>query len=159
MKQHRNVTEAGPQVAAMLTRRSWLLATPLALLACDKPDDPQAALEAAAQRLQDALEGEQTGDVMAMLDPRFRAQDELDVEWARKTMALVFLRFNQVRVIAVNRQSRIDEGSGARVGRTTAQVLVTGAQGLVPERAEPYSLELVWWREGDDWKLRDLRWN
>lgn len=143
----------------MLTRRSWLLATPLALLACGKPDDPHAALEAAAQRLQDALEGKQTGDVMAMLDPRFRAQDELDIEWARKTMALVFLRFNQVRVIAVNRQSRIDEGSGARVGRTTAQVLVTGAQGLVPERAEPYSLELVWWREGDDWKLRDLRWN
>ncbi len=140
-------------------RRVWLWAVPFALLACSKPDDPQAALEAAAQRLQDALEAKQTGDVMAMLDTRFRAQDELDAEWARKTMALVFLRFNQVRVIAVNRQSRIDEGSGARVGRTTAQVLVTGAQGLVPERAEPYSLELVWWREGDDWKLRDLRWN
>ena len=46
-------------------------------------------------------------------------------------MALVFLRFNQVRVIAVNRQSRIDEGSAAHMGRATAQVLVTGAQGLV----------------------------
>lgn len=139
-------------------RRAWLMAVSLALLACGKPDDPQAALEAAVQRLQDALEARQTGDVMAMLDSRFRAQDELDAEWARQTMALVFLRFRQVRVIAVNRQSRIEEGSGGRVGRSTAQVLVTGAQGLVPERAEPYTLELVWWREGDDWKLRDLRW-
>lgn len=142
----------------MWQRRAWLVTLPLALLACGKPDDPQAALEAAVQRLQDALEAKQTGDVMAMLDARFRAQDELDAEWARKTMSLVFLRFAQVRVIAVNRQSRIDEGSGGRVGRTTAQVLVTGAQGLIPERAEPYALELVWWREGDDWKLRDLRW-
>jgi len=139
-------------------RRIWLTAAPLWLLACGKPDDPQAALEAAAQRLQDALEAEQTGDAMAMLDARFRAQDELDADWARKTMTLVFLRFAQVRVIAVNRQSRIEEGSSGRVGRTTALVLVTGAQGLVPERAEPYALELVWWREGDDWKLRDLRW-
>jgi Trk K+ transport system NAD-binding subunit len=134
------------------------LLAPLLLVACGKPDDPQLALEAAAQRLQDALEAKQTSDVIAMLDARFRAQDELDTDWARRTMTLVFMRFNQVRVIAVNRQSRIDEGSGGRVGRTTAQVLVTGAQGLVPERAEPYALELVWWREGDDWKLRDLRW-
>jgi hypothetical protein len=139
-------------------RRAWLCAASIALLACGRPDSPQAALEAAVQRLQAALEGKEAGDVMAMLDVRFRAQDELDAEWARKTMSLVFLRFKQVRVIAVNAQSRIDEGSGGRVGRTTAQVLVTGAQGLIPERAEPYSLELVWWREGDDWKLRDLRW-
>jgi hypothetical protein len=147
----------------MLPRRTLLVSATLVggflLAACGKPDDPQVALEAAVQRLQDALEAKQTSDVIAMLDPRFRAQDELDAEWARKTMTLVFLRFNQVRVIAVNRQSRIDEGGGGRVGRTTAQVLVTGAQGLIPERAEPYALELVWWREGDDWKLRDLRWN
>jgi hypothetical protein len=147
----------------MLPRRTLLVSATLVggflLAACGKPDDPQVALEAAVQRLQDALEAKRTSDVIAMLDPRFRAQDELDAEWARKTMTLVFLRFNQVRVIAVNRQSRIDEGGGGRVGRTTAQVLVTGAQGLVPERAEPHSLALVWWREGGDWKLRDLRWN
>ena len=139
-------------------RRTWLMAAPLWLVACSKPDDPQAALEAAVQRLQAALEAKQTGEVMDMLNGRFRAQNELDADWARSTMTLAFLRFKQVRLIAVNRQSRIDEGSGGRVGRTTAQVLVTGAQGLIPERAEPYVLELVWWREGDDWTLRDLRW-
>jgi hypothetical protein len=146
----------------MLPRRTLLACVPLVgwlwLTACSKPDDPQVALEAAVQRLQDALEAKQAGEVLALLDNRFRAQDELDAEWARKTMALVFLRFAHVRVIAVSNDSRIDEGSGGRVGRTQAQVLVTGAQGLVPERATPYALELVWWREGDDWKLRDLRW-
>ena len=92
-----------------------------------------------------------------MLDTRFRAQDEYDAEWARKTMALMFLRYQQVKVIAVTRSSRVD-AAGGQTGRTEAQVLVTGAQGLIPERAAPYAVQLEWWREGDDWKLRDLRW-
>ncbi len=129
----------------------------IGLLACGKPDDPQDALEAAVQRLQDALEAKDADAVMDLLDPRFRAQDELDREWARKTMTLMFLRYAQVQVIAVTRNSRVDE-AGGQTGRTEAQVLVTGAQGLIPERAAPYRLELQWWRDGDDWLLRDLRW-
>ncbi len=131
------------------------------LPACGKPDDPQASLEAAVQRLQDALEAKDAGAVLDMLDPRFRAQSDtsegMDREWARKTMTLMFLRYAQVKVIAVTRNSRVDE-AGGQTGRTEAQVLVTGAQGLIPERAAPYRVELQWWREGDDWLLRDLRW-
>ena len=39
-----------------------------------------------------------------------------------------------------------------------AEVLFTGAQGLIPERASPYSVQLQWALDGSDWKLRDLRW-
>jgi len=67
------------------------------------------------------------------------------------------LRYQQVQVIAVTRSSRVD-AAGGQTGRTEAQVLVTGAQGLIPERAAPYAVQLEWWREGGDWKLRDLRW-
>lgn len=138
-------------------RRHLLLAGALSLVACGQPDDPQVALDAAVQRLQDALEAKDTDAVLDLLDAKFRAQDELDREWARKTMGLMFLRYRQVKVIAVSRSSRVDPASD-RIGRTEAQVLVTGAQGLIPERASPYALRLEWWREGDDWKLRDLRW-
>ncbi len=71
-----------PQV----NRRLFLsLSLPCALpwlAACSK-DDPQAALEAAAQRLQDALEARDSGAVFDMLDPKFRANDEFDRDWAR----------------------------------------------------------------------------
>ena len=44
------------------------------------------------------------------------------------------------------------------LGRVEAQVLVTGAQGLIPERAEPYTVRMEWRLVGGDWKLGDLRW-
>ena len=126
------------------------------LTACSK-DDPQASLEASVQQLQDQIEARDTGAVMDLLDAKFRAQDEFDADWARKTMTLMFLRFAQVKVIAVSRSSRIDP-PGSPIGLTEAQVVVTGAQGLIPERVTPYAVSLEWRREGSDWKLRDLRW-
>jgi hypothetical protein len=107
--------------------------------------------------VQDAIEARDADAVLDLLDAKFRAQDELDREWARKTLALMFLRYQSVKVIAVSRSSRVDPAAG-RIGRSEAQVLVTGAQGLIPERVSPYAVQMEWWREGDDWKLRDLRW-
>ena len=43
-------------------------------------------------------------------------------------------------------------------GLTQAQVLVTGAQGLIPERAAPYEVRLEWRYVSDDWKLTRLTW-
>lgn len=139
-----------------LASLSLLLSVAGLLAACSK-DDPQAALEAAAQQLQDHLEAKDAGAVFDMLDPRFRAKDEFDRDWARKTMALMFLRYANVKVIAVTRSSRIDP-PGSPIGVTEAQIVVTGAQGLIPERASPYTVQLRWQRDGDEWKLRDLQW-
>ncbi len=126
------------------------------LTACSK-DDPQVSLEAAVQQLQDQIEARDTGAVMDLLDAKFRAQDEYDADWARKTMTLMFLRYAQVKVIAVSRNSRIDP-PGSPIGLTEAQVVVTGAQGLIPERVTPYAVTLEWRRDGDNWKLYDLKW-
>ncbi len=134
-----------------------LLATAVLLpTACSKPD-PHTALEATVRQLQDHLEAKDSQAVLAMLDTRFRAQDEYDADWARKTMALMFLRYSNVKVIAVTRSSRIDP-PGSSIGITEAQLVFTGAQGLIPERASPYAVQLQWALDGLDWKLRDLRW-
>ena len=142
----------------MVSRRGLMLAGVALVGGCSKSETPLARLEAAVVSLQEALEARDTADVMQMLDERFRAQDELDADWARKTMTLVFLRFAQVRVLAVSSRSSLEDGENGTLGLTEAQVLVTGAQGLIPERLEPYAVTLRWRREGDDWKLRDLYW-
>ena len=140
----------------MLRRRLFTVLAVVWLAGCGR-DDPQASLEAAVQRLQDALEARDTGAVMDLLDARFRAQDEFDAEWAQKTLRLMFLRYAKVRVVAVSRRSTIDP-QAPHLGRTDAQVLVSGAQGLIPERVSPYAVQLEWRRQGKDWRLYDLRW-
>jgi hypothetical protein len=136
---------------------AWLLlALALSLSACGKAD-PQARLEAAVQKLQDNLEAKDTPAVIDQLDAGFQAQDGLDREWARKTMTLMFLRYASVKVIAVTRKSSIDP-TAPQNGLTQAQVLVTGAQGLIPERAAPYEVRLEWRLVSDDWKLTRITW-
>ncbi len=144
----------------MFARRSvWIcVLLPLLLLSGCGKTDPKTALEAAVQTLQDNLEAKKASAVLDQLHPGFQAGGEgMDREWAKRTMALMFMRYANIRIIAVTRHSRIDSGS-SQVGHTEAQVLVTGAQGLIPERAEPYAIQLEWRLDGRDWKLMRLQW-
>ena len=125
-----------------------------AVAACNR-DNPQSELEAAVQALQDGLEAKRTGAVLDQLAPEFRAQAELDREWAKRTMTVLFLQNANVKVVALTRTSR---GTSKTSGETDAQVVLAGGQGLVPERASPYAVKLQWRREGRQWKLTSLEW-
>jgi hypothetical protein len=142
----------------MPTRRHVLAlgAAATVLAACGR-DDPQAALEAAVQQLQDHLEAKDAGAVLDLLDAQFRAQDDLNREWARRTMGLLFLRHANVRIVALTRTSRIAPDA-RHVGFTEAQVLLSGAQDLIPDRVAPYSIKLEWRHDGSRWKLFALDW-
>ena len=140
-------------------RRHFIRAAALALAVtavagCSR-DNPQAELEAAVQALQDSLEARRTGAVLDQLAPEFRAQAELDREWAKRTMTVLFLQNANVKVVALNRSSRV---TSKTTGETDAQVVLAGGQGLVPERASPYSVKLRWRREGRQWSLTSLEW-
>jgi hypothetical protein len=137
--------------------RLWIVALALTLITGCSRSDPQAALEAAVQQLQDNLEGKRSGDVMEQLHPEFRAQQQDDREWAKRTLLGLFLRYQNVRVIALSKTSSIDPSVSTK-GYTEAQVAVTGAQGLIPDNANHYSVKLEWWLEGSDWKLARIDW-
>lgn len=129
----------------------------LALLGGCSKSDPQAALEAAAQQLQDNLEAKDTSAVLEQLHPQFGAQQQFDREWAQRTMMLLFLRHKQVKVLALSKSSSIDP-TYSNKGYTDAQVALTGAEGLIPDSARHYSVKLEWWLEGDQWQLARLSW-
>jgi hypothetical protein len=128
-----------------------------ALTACGK-DDPQARLEAAVRALQAAIEARDTGDVMDLLDEHFQGSGNLDRDGTRRLLTATFLRFQNIKVIAASLNAQVDP-QAPTLGRVEAQVLVTGAQGLIPERAEPYAVRMEWRLVGGDWKLGDLRWD
>lgn len=139
-------------------RFALVLVMPFLLLTgCGAKDDPQASLEAAVQQLQDNLQAKDSGAVLEQLHPQFRAQQAFERDWARRTMALLFLRHKHVRVIALSKNSWIDPTYSEK-GHTEAQVALTGAEGLIPDSARHYAVKLEWWREGDEWQLARLRW-
>ncbi|QRR35075.1 hypothetical protein JNX00_04140 [Hydrogenophaga sp. YM1] len=140
------------------TRRAALVGLGAALLAACGKGDPQARLEAAAKALQAAIEARHTGDVMDLLDEHFQGSGNLDRDGTRRLLTATFLRYQNIQVMAMSSRHRVDPQTPT-LGVSEAQVLVTGAQGLVPERAEPYKVRLEWRLVGGDWKLADLRWD
>ncbi len=140
------------------TRRAALVGLGAALLAACGKGDPQARLEAAAKALQAAIEARHTGDVMDLLDEHFQGSGNLDRDGTRRLLTATFLRYQNIQVMAMSSHHRVDPQTPT-LGVSEAQVLVTGAQGLVPERAEPYKVRLEWRLVGGDWKLADLRWD
>ncbi|MCQ4325148.1 hypothetical protein CXK94_01380 [Stutzerimonas stutzeri] len=129
----------------------------LSLASCAR-DDPEAALQAAAERLQASLESKQTSVLMELLHADFQAQRQYDRDWARRTAALMFLRHRNVKVIALTQRSWIDPTYPDR-GHTEAQLALTGAEALIPQRAGHYQVRLQWRREGNDWQLAQLDWD
>lgn len=143
-------------IGAVLKALAMAALLVLALSACGR-SDPQTRLDATVEELQDAIEARDTGDVMALLDASFRGSGNLEPDSARRLLTATFLRYQNIKVIALARSNTIDP-TAPTLASTQAQVIVTGAQGLIPERAEPYLVRLEWRLVDGDWKLSDLRW-
>ncbi|TBU78822.1 hypothetical protein [Phytopseudomonas daroniae] len=130
----------------------------LLLAGCAAQDDPQATLEAAVQQLQDNLQAKKTAAVLEQLHGEFLAQQTNDRDWAKRTMTLLFLRHNNVKVLALSKDSRIDTTYRDK-GYTDAQVALTGAEGLIPDSARHVSVKLEWWQDDGEWRLARLEWD
>lgn len=132
-----------------------LLTSTLLLGACR--DDSLAALEQAADRLQKHLDDKAAGSALEQLHPQFRARGDLDRGWAGRTMALLFLRHRQVKVLTMARSCELDSTYSTR-GHCRAQVALAGAESLLPDSARLYSVRSEWWLEDGDWQLARLDW-
>ena len=127
------------------------------LLGGCRGDDPQVALEKAVQQLQDNLEHKRSGAVLEQLHAQFSAQQQYDRDWAKRTMLMLFMRHQNVRVLALSQNSYLDPTYRER-GHSELQVALTGAEGLLPDSASHYRVKLEWWLEDGQWQLARLNW-
>lgn len=128
----------------------------LGLIACGGKD-PQSALEQAARQLEEGIKNQQTSAVMQLLHTDFLAQQHYGPQEIRQQMLGLFMRYKNINILVVNRDCQLDKGFYDR-GLCTAQVGITGAQGLIPERAEHYRVSSVWQLTDKKWQLLQLDW-
>ncbi|BAP77230.1 hypothetical protein CXF92_05740 [Pseudomonas sp. Choline-3u-10] len=133
------------------------MAVALMLVGCGR-DDPEAALQAAVESLQESIESKDTSRLMDLIHQEFSANQEADRDWARRTATLMFLRHRNVNVIALNSRSWIDPTYPDK-GYSEAQVALTGAEALLPQRLGHYNARLEWWLADGKWQLARLNWD
>ncbi len=133
------------------------MAVALMLVGCGR-DDPEAALQAAVESLQESIESKDTSRLMDLVHQEFSANQEADRDWARRTATFMFLRHRNVNVIALNSRSWIDPTYPDK-GYSEAQVALTGAEALLPQRLGHYNARLEWWLADGKWQLARLNWD
>lgn len=138
-----------------ISRRAHAVA--LMLVGCGR-DDPEAALQAAVESLQESIESKDTSRLMDLIHQEFSANQEADRDWARRTATLMFLRHRNVNVIALTSRSWIDPTYPDK-GYSEAQVALTGAEALLPQRLGHYNTRLEWWLADGKWQLARLNWD
>ena len=142
---------------SILLRSCALFMLSLSLLACHS-QSPIDALDAAAQRLEENLSNKRNSAVTEQLHQDFNAQQGMDKKAAQQQMILAFMRFKNINILVVNRSCQLDNSYRDR-GHCSAQVAISGAQGLIPERADYYKVSSQWQLNGTDWQLIQLHWN
>lgn len=133
-----------------------MAALTVGLLACGSKD-PQNALEEAARQLEENIKNQQTSAVMQQLHTDFLAQQHYGRQEIRQQMLGLFMRYKSINILVLNRDCQLDKGFYDR-GLCTAQVGITGAQRLIPERAEHYRVSSVWQLNDKKWQLLQLNW-
>ena len=142
---------------SILLRSCALFMLSVSLLACHS-QSPIDALDAAAQRLEENLSNKRNSAVTEQLHEDFSAQQGMDKKAAQQQMMLVFMRFKNVNILVINRTCQLDNSYRDR-GHCSAQVAISGAQGLIPERADYYKVNSQWQLDDKDWQLVQLQWD
>ncbi|MDR1889733.1 MAG: nuclear transport factor 2 family protein, partial [Zoogloeaceae bacterium] len=126
--------------------------------ACSRTD-PQAALNAAAGELQTALEARDVSKALDLLHQDFVTEQttENGRDWAKRTMAMAFMRYRNVNIVVLKQTNRIDTNLPDRA-TSEGDITLIGAEGLIPDDARRYHVQLGWVKEGEKWKLLRLKW-
>jgi outer membrane lipoprotein-sorting protein len=138
--------------------RPWvaLLCATILISACGSQSADE-RLNQSLNELQEGIEARSTDRVMDLLHRDFQAKGDLDGDWARRTMTLMFLQNQRINVIVINQQTDIDTVYDGQA-QTRAQVSLSGAERFIPDSSRIYTVTLDWMEEDGDWRLHRLNW-
>lgn len=136
---------------AVCTGLLWVV---LALAAGCRSEPPEAALRATIDRMQAAAEARDAGAMADAVSEEFIGPDGMDRDQFRRTLALVWLRDQQVGVTLGPLDLKL-AGDGATVAFTAG---TSGGAGWLPERGQLHRVKTGWRLEGGEWMLVSASW-
>lgn len=129
--------------------------------ACGKTP-PEEAIGNNIDEVQLAIREKDNSGVREHLSGQFRGFGErgtaLDAENVRQYLAGMFLRYRNINVLFSNTRITVAEYDPYRA-TSTSSVVVTGADGLIPDTARVYQVKGTWALEDDEWKLLEVSWD
>lgn len=128
----------------------------LTLAACGQ-QSPDERLNQSLDALRQGIESRSSDQVMAVLHPDFQANRQYDRDWARRTMAMMFLQNQRINVLVLSQDTRIDPVYTGQA-QTRAQVTLSGAERFIPDSTRHYQITLDWLEDDGDWRLHRLTW-
>ncbi len=151
-----------PEMTPSRAVRFCLALVLLAVLAACQKSSPEQAIGEAIARIEQGIAEHQNAAVRAELADAFRGgpntdPGQLDKTGVQRLLAAYFLRYKNIRVVvtgvSVEPLSHTPDQAWSN-----ASVVLTGAEGLIPETGRIYQVRGLWVREGGDWQLRELQW-
>ena len=127
----------------------------LLVSACSR-SDPEQAVRAQVDALQQAIDARDAGAVEDLLAEDFIGNEGMDRRGAKQLAAGVFLRHREIgaRLGPVTVEPR-----GEREAIARFSVLATGGSGgLLPEQGQVYQVQTGWRLQDGDWKLLNASW-
>ncbi|MBN8263325.1 MAG: nuclear transport factor 2 family protein [Xanthomonadales bacterium] len=127
----------------------------LVVSACSR-SDPEQAVRAQVDALQQAIDARDAGAVEDLLAEDFIGNEGMDRRGAKQLAAGVFLRHREIgaRFGPVTVELR-----GEREAIARFSVLATGSSGgLLPEQGQVYQVQTGWRLQDGDWKLLNASW-
>ena len=127
----------------------------LVVSACSR-SDPEQAVRAQVDALQQAIDARDAGAVEDLLAEDFIGNEGMDRRGAKQLAAGVFLRHREIgaRLGPVTVELR-----GEREAIACFSVLATGGSGgLLPEQGQVYQVQTGWRLQDGDWKLLNASW-
>ena len=127
----------------------------LLVSACSR-SDPEQAVRAQVDALQQAIDARDAGAVEDLLAEDFIGNEGMDRRGAKQLAAGVFLRHREIgaRLGPVTVELR-----GEREAIARFSVLATGGSGgLLPEQGQVYQVQTGWRLQDGDWKLLNASW-
>ena len=141
----------------MALAKNYRLLPLLLLLASCGTSDPEAAIRANIASMQEAVEAKESGEAVKYMAEHFTGVSGIDKRGIQRLLVWQFMQHKSINVAITHLDIAVNEYNPV-TARMEAVVIVTGAEGLLPQNGELINVTGDWELHEGEWLLVSAQW-